>query len=341
MNRSKLIAVVLLVVFLLPTSIYFFKSCDKPSISAENNPKEELTLKTSATFNADSAFAYVQKQVDFGPRVPNSTSHKACGDWLIAKLKQFGASVTVQSFAATAYNGTKLQARNIIGSLNPSATKRILLAAHWDTRHVADKDSDAYQSKPFDAANDGASGVGVLLELVRAVQANAQKPTVGIDVIFFDVEDYGAPENSNADPSGQYWCLGSQYWAKNLHQPNYSAYFGILLDMVGGKNAHFTKEGTSMTYARDVTNQIWNVASKLGYNQFFIEQETGGITDDHSAVNEIAKIPMVDIIEYNTSHPDKVFGDYHHTHNDNMQLIDKQTLKAVGQTVMQVIFQEE
>ncbi|MFN8353899.1 MAG: M28 family peptidase [Spirosomataceae bacterium] len=340
MKRSQLIAIGLLVVFVLPIGAYFFKSCEKPHTSAEATT-DEAPLAAAPAFNADSAYAYVQKQVDFGPRVPNSAAHRACGDWLIAKLKQFGAEVTVQSFTAKAYNGTSLQARNIIGSINPTASKRILLAAHWDTRPFADKDSTTYQKKPFDAANDGASGIGVLLELVRTIQANVQKPNVGVDVIFFDVEDYGAPENSNDDPSGKFWCLGSQYWVKNLHKPNYSAYFGILLDMVGGKNAHFTKEGTSMMYAGEVTNQIWKIASKLGYNTFFIDQETGGITDDHSAVNEIAKIPMVDIIEYNTTHPDKVFGDYHHTHLDNMQLIDRPTLKAVGQTVLQVLYQQE
>lgn len=339
MKKQQLIALFLLFIFVLSFGGYYLNSCSKPSSSEPNT--EQVALVSSPIFSADSAYKFIEKQVAFGPRVPNSSAHVQCGDWLIATLKQFGAEVTVQDFTATAYNGAKLKARNIIGSLNPSATKRILLAAHWDTRPFASKDSTKYNSKPFDAANDGASGVGVLLELVRVIQQSTKKPNVGVDIIFFDVEDYGAPENSHADPSGKFWCLGSQYWAKNLHKPNYSAYYGILFDMVGGKNAHFTKEGTSLMYARDVMNQIWQLASRLGYNQYFIDQETTGITDDHSAVNEIAKIPMVDIIEYNISHPDKVFGDYHHTHLDNMSLIDQKTLKAVGQTALQVLYQEE
>lgn len=338
MRKTQLIAFLLLLILGLSYLGVYIRNLPGDTTPSDTADK---AAPVAPVLLADSAYSFVAQQVAFGPRVPNSTSHQRCGDWLVSKLQSYGARVEVQSFVATAFDGTKLKARNIIGSLNPSATKRILLAAHWDTRPFSDKDSTQYHNKPFDAANDGASGVGVLLEIARVIHNSANKPSVGVDIIFFDVEDYGAPENSSADPTGKFWCLGSQYWAANPHVAGYSAYFGILLDMVGGKSAQFAKEGTSLMYARDLTNRIWQTAQQLGFQNYFIDLESPGITDDHTAVNDIAKIPMVDIIEFNTAHPEKIFGDYHHTRFDNMSLIDKNTLRAVGQTVLEVIYQEQ
>jgi glutaminyl-peptide cyclotransferase len=338
MRKTQLIALLLLLIFGLSYLGIYVRNLPAGSSTPDSKP---ISQSQTPSIVADSAYSFINQQVSFGPRVPNTIPHQRCGDWLISKLKSYGATVQVQSFTATAFDGTKLKARNIIGAINPSATKRILLAAHWDTRPFSDKDSTQYHNKPFDAANDGASGVGVLLEIARVIHNSTNKPTVGVDIIFFDVEDYGAPENSSSDPTGKFWCLGSQYWAKNPHLQGYSAYFGILLDMVGAKAAKFTKEGTSMMYARDLTNRIWQTAQSLGFQDFFIDQESPGITDDHTAVNDIAKIPMVDIIEFNTARPDKIFGDYHHTRQDNIALIDRATLRAVGQTVLEILYQEE
>jgi hypothetical protein len=319
-------------------------ACDKKERRVEENtsPPPVITV-TAPIFNADTAYAFIEKQVDFGPRVPNTQPHRQCGDYLITTLKQYGANVTVQDFVAEAYNGTKLQSRNIIASYFPNATKRILLAAHWDTRHVADKDV-VDQNKPIDGANDGASGVGVLLEIARIMQADTMKPNVGVDIILFDSEDYGEPETSQPEdiPNRNnkiFWCLGSQYWSKNKHVPNYSAYYGILLDMVGAKGATFAKEGTSMEYAASVVERVWNIAQALGYGGMFINRNSPGITDDHVFVNRDAKIPMIDILDYDSAGED-YFGPYHHTHADNMQIIDKTTLKAVGQTVLQTLYEE-
>ncbi|MFT4032311.1 MAG: M28 family peptidase [Siphonobacter sp.] len=316
----------------------FLQSCKEKAKNSESTT-QEVQLAAAPTFNADSAYAFVQKQVDFGPRIPNSKAHQACGDWLAAKLKSYGFSVTEQKFTETAYDGTKLNGRNIIGSTNPEAAKRILLAAHWDTRPFADKDTDPkYKDKPFDGANDGGSGVGVLLEIARNIQSKSLT-NVGIDIIFFDAEDWGEKEGVQPSGNKNYWALGSQYWAKNLHKPGYSAYYGILLDLVGAKGAQFPQEGGSMQYAPSVVQNIWSIASRLGYDQYFISVPGGGLNDDHTAVNEVAKIPMVDIVEMKPNNP-KTFGDYHHTHSDNMQVIDKGVMKAVGQTVTQVLYQE-
>ncbi len=336
MKKKQLLSIALLAVFVLPLGAYFIKSCDKNTPQSQSS---QADLLPAPAFNADSAFSQVAQQVAFGPRIPNSKAHEACGDWLGQQLKKYGCLVTDQRFETKAYDGTKIKARNIIGSINPNASKRILLAAHWDTRPFADKDTAQFKDVKFDGANDGGSGVGVLLEIARTIQASGQKPSVGIDIIFFDAEDWGEKHDAPAtSPTENYWCLGSQYWAKNLHKPGYTATYGILLDMVGAKGAVFPKEGTSMMYASGVVDAVWGIAQKIGYGSMFSYVQGGGLTDDHTAVNEIAKIPMIDIVEMNPQSGD--FGAYHHTHNDNMGVIDPKTLKAVGQVVLQVLYQE-
>lgn len=282
-------------------------------------------------FNPDSAYAFVAEQVAFGPRVPNSTAHRQAGDKIIQRLEDYGANVTVQEFQATTYDGVVLSLRNIMGSVNPSAKKRILIAAHWDTRPWASKDADD-PKQAFDGANDGASGVGVMLEMARTIQAFDSLPGVGLDLLFFDGEDWGEEGGGNSDT----WCLGSQYWSKN--KGNYAAYYGILLDMVGGKNAQFPYEGISKQYAKKILQKVWTEASNIGYGNYFVPKNEGQIADDHFYVNTIAKIPMIDIIHWEPGAG--YFGDWHHTTRDNMEIIDKNTLKAVGQTVLHVIYQE-
>jgi glutaminyl-peptide cyclotransferase len=312
-------------------------------LSCKNNKSESTTttqqvaLVKAPAFNADSAYFFTEKQVKFGPRVPNTPAHAKCGDWMVTTLKKYGFETTEQSFKATTFDGKNINGRNIIGSFNPSAAKRILLAAHWDARPFADKDS-VNKNGAIDAANDGASGVGVLLEVARAINETKDKPNIGVDIIFFDAEDWGEKQDMNSSTEKVFWCLGSQHWAKTPHKENYSAYFGILLDMVGAKGATFPKEGYSKQYAASITDDIWNIASQLGYSQYFIQAEGGAITDDHQFVNEIAKIPMVDILHQQLGSKNTFF-DHHHTHGDTMDKIDKNTLKAVGQTLVQVLYQ--
>lgn len=303
---------------------------NKPDDNVITDKPVEKPIVQAPQFNQDSAYFFIEKQVSFGPRIPNTANHVRCSDYLVRTLQRYGTKVIEQDFQAKTYDGKMLRSKNIIASINPEATKRILLAAHWDTRPWSDED-DKNPAKTFDGANDGASGVGVLIEIARVINSSAKKPAVGIDIILFDAEDYGKSEHQNS------YCLGSQYWAKNKHVPNYSAYYGILLDMVGAKDARFSKEGVSMEFAPSIVNKVWDQASALGYNQYFIHQVAGAITDDHLYVNKEAKIPMIDIIEYD---PGSGFGDYWHTQNDNMQVIDRNTLKAVGQTLLQVLYNE-
>lgn len=311
--------------------------------SRQNNISKSDTVEVAeniipAPFNADSAFNFVKKQTDFGPRVPNSQASKQCAAWLESTLKRFSPAVKVQSFDARAYNGTILHLKNIIGSFNPGAEKRILLCSHWDSRPYADYDPDiANHRKPIDGANDGASGVGVLLEIAR--QLSISSPAVGIDIVFFDGEDYGAPEDEQSLVEDD-WCLGSQYWSRNPHAPAYSARFGILLDMVGAPSATFTKEGVSMYYAADYVNRVWHIASQLGYGSYFVNEETAAIIDDHTYINELRQIPTLDIIHHDPTTRSGFFQHWH-TVSDNIQGIEKETLLAVGQTVLTTVYREK
>ncbi len=315
-------------------------------VACENEPKvEDNTLKitekniVAPDFNADSAYQYVKSQVDFGPRVPNSESHVKCANYLISEMKKYADSVYVQQFTANAYNGDKLKAKNIIAEFNSNQTNRILLFAHWDSRPYADHSENPEEWEvPIDGANDGASGVGVLMEIARNL--HAKMPTVGVDIIFFDVEDYGQADHKNLPYQEDTWCLGSQYWSKNKHIPGYYAKYGILLDMVGAKNAFFTKEGTSVYFAPSIVDRVWKIAEKSGYGNFFLNQKTSPVTDDHYYVNILAQIPSIDIIQHDPT-TESGFGAYWHTHNDNMSIIDKVTLQAVGQTVLELIYSEK
>jgi Zn-dependent M28 family amino/carboxypeptidase len=341
MKKIFYFAIVLLTVFACkPTQEQETPQDQEPNTQTQTNTPPATPKVPS--FNADTAFFYIEKQVSFGPRVPNSTAHSQCADYLVATLQKLGASTQVQNFEAKSFDNKTWQGKNIIASINPDAKKRILLAAHWDSRRFSDKEKDTtLHKKPIDAADDGASSVAVILEILRAIQTAPEKPWVGIDVIFFDLEDDGTPEGTTSESeSNDFWCLGSKYWSKNKHQPNYSAYFGILLDMVGAKGATFYKEPFSLEFAEGVVNEVWQTAQRLGYGNYFINQKAqisfGGIMDDHFYVNRDAKIPMIDIINYGGS-----FAPHHHTQNDNINIIDKNTLKAVGQTVLQVIYQQE
>ncbi len=306
--------------------------------NGEDRKKEKKQVQVPS-FSADSAYTYTGEQVAFGPRVPNSEAHQKCAQYLENQLKQFGADVIVQNAELRAFDNTLLHAKNIIGQYKPELNNRVLLFAHWDSRPFADQCEDKSKIKePILGANDGASGVGVLLEIARHLQT--ADLAIGVDIIFFDAEDYGMPEFYEGDYVADSWCLGSQYWGKNPHKPNYYAKYGILLDMVGGTNAMFYRERYSMQFAPRVVKKIWQTAGDLGYSNNFVYQDGGMITDDHVYVNKYRNIPCVDIIQHDPS-TDSNFASYWHTHHDNMDAVDKNTLKAVGQTLLQVLYSEE
>lgn len=347
--KAKQIGAIVLVALFVGSTVYVGCNDDKKQTTQQRPKQPEKKEITAPFFQADSAYSFIEKQVAFGPRVPGTTAHKSCGDWLTGRLKAYGASIEEQTTSLKTFDGTNIPVRNIIASYNLDKPNRIMLCAHWDSRPYGDKDKNsALWKKPIDGANDGGSGVGVLLEIAR--QLGLSPTQIGVDLIFFDAEDLGTAEFAQNtqevlnDGFTSSWCLGSQYWAKQKHVANYNARFGILLDMVGAENATFNKEKFSTQNAPDVVNLIWNTANKLGYASTFTTDEIEGVVDDHVFVTK-GGIRCIDIIDTKPQIMAMglggyVFGSYHHTHNDNMSIIDKSTLTAVGQTVLQVIYNQ-
>jgi hypothetical protein len=289
-----------------------------------------------AAFNPDTAYAYVAAQAAMGPRTPGSEAQRKCAAWMEGKRRQFCDTVYRQSVTVTGGDKKKLPCINLIGSIHPQAQRRVLLLTHWDSRPWADEDTKD-KDKPIIAADDAGSGVGVLLEVARALKSKPLPADVGIDIFFTDVEDYGKTEWGENS-----YCLGTQYWAQHPHVPGYKANYGILLDMVGGRGSTFPMEQTSSQYpgAGRVQQNVWQAASRAGYSSFFPYQASqGGVTDDHKFVNEMAHIPTIDIIALSNA-TRTGFPAHWHTHADNMSIIDKSTLQAVGQTLLQVLAEE-
>ena len=303
--------------------------------------KESILERRSAPdFNADSAYLFIDRQVAFGPRVPNSPGHEACGDWIIGEMERHGAAVTVQRGRVKAFDGTVLDIRNLIGAWHPERKNRVMLYAHWDTRPFADKDT-VRQREPTDGANDGGSGVGVLLEVARHLNDSTLPTDLGVDVIFFDAEDYGSPEWATTQQRDfRDWCLGSQFWANQPHEIGYAARYGILLDMVGAEGAVFNREGTSMAFAPSIVKKIWSAAERLGHGDFFQTAITPETIDDNLFVSQLAGIPSANIVHYQVQVLPMGYGPFHHTHQDNMAIIDTATLRAVGETVMDVVWND-
>jgi len=252
-------------------------SCQEEKKSTQSVKKQTKKPVEVPVFNVDSAYHFIQEQVDFGPRYLSSKGWEQCGDYLVQKLSAYTPHVQEQNSRITTYDGKSHTLRNIIASFSPEKNNRILLCAHWDTRHVADHD-DARQNEPILGANDGGSGVGVLIEIARLLSQKESR--MGIDIILFDAEDYGDP-NSSSPNSATSWCIGSKYWSENPHVPNYYAQYGILLDMVGAKDARFTHEGLSRNYAQRILKKVWKTAHNLGHSEYFAYQMTPQIIDDH------------------------------------------------------------
>ncbi len=314
-------------------------ACHTPKKTQDESP-----AVVKIQFNADSAYQFCQQQCDFGPRVMNSEAHERCAQWIAQKFQQYGYEVTLQKADLKGYDGTILKSTNIIAtapSKDSEDKTRLLLCAHWDSRPWADNDPDsANWHKPVMAANDGASGVGVMLELARLLQMH-DSLNVAVDFVCFDAEDWGAPQWTNKNDADS-WALGAQHWAASFNAqsstPSYQ--YAILLDMVGGQGAKFYHEAFSLDHARPIVEKVWQAAAAAGYGSFFPSQTGGYVTDDHVPVNEVAHIPCIDIINHYPDCPQSSFGPTWHTINDDMPHLDKNTLQAVGQTLVQVLFSE-
>lgn len=307
----------------------------------QGNRPDTIPMQPCPKFVAENAMRSIVGQCELGPRVPGTPAWEACGDSIVAWFSALGLSIEEQRTTVTIYDGSTLPCRNITASLNPDNRDRILLCAHWDSRPWADNDPDEANHKtPVLAANDGASGVAVMLELAR-ILSNADSIRTGIDFVCFDTEDCGTPQwyEGEQDEEENTWCLGSRIWAQQAEANGYKARFGILFDMVGGRGSTFSQEGFSLRYAKPVTSMLWHIAQQIGYGHFFPLREGNYITDDHVNVNHIAHVPCIDIVPYHTDGPSS-FGPTWHTLNDTPDNIDTNVLEAVGQSVLQLIYND-
>lgn len=283
-------------------------------------PDAESSVETM--FSADSAYSYASRQVSFGPRVPGSGSHASCGDWLVEKLKETGADVAQQTSTLTTFDGTSIPMRNIIARFNPNAESRVLLLAHWDTRPWADNDPNPNNHKtPIAGANDGASGVAVLLELARVL--GKSNLTAGVDILLCDAEDWGTENNDES------WAMGARYFAQEAQKDGYLPEAAILVDMVGAPDATFMREFFSQRSNPALADEIWAIGNSLGYGGMFVNRMGSAVNDDHVELIK-AGIPAIDIIDYREG---QGFFQGWHTLADNMDAISRETLGAVGKVL--------
>jgi len=304
----------------------------KEEPTSDTSPATTKTTVQIPAFSGDNAYANVEKQLAFGFRIPGTEEHKECGEWIISTMEAHGAKVKKQNFKSSFLGKTNVPSFNIMAQINPDKNKRILLGAHWDSRLIAEKD-DERQDEPIPGADDGASGVAVMLEIARLLSENPVD--MGVDFLFFDAEDQGSKD----DKVGDSWAQGAQYWGKNKVPRGYMPEYGILLDMVGSEGAVFGREGYSHQNAKRYQDKIWTLAKRMGYSDFFRDDVTGAVMDDHFWVMKNGGIPMIDIINQKPGDRSS-FGDYHHTHDDNIDIISKRTLRVVGQVVTAALYNE-
>ena len=315
--------------FLFLTLMTLWTGCtqDTPKPQQKKDSSSSTTVHVPA-FDGKKAFSYLTAQTDFGPRNPGSSGHEKCLQYLQTEMQRYADKVTLQPFSSVGYEGQELQLTNVISTFNPKATTRILLLAHWDTRPRADQDLDPKKrNNPILGANDAASGVAILMEIGR--QLKAQSPSVGVDLLFDDGEDYGK-HNDNEN-----YLLGARYFAKHL-PPGYKPIYGILLDMVGDKQLELAKEKYSLQYAPDIVELVWSTARALGVYQF-VDREQNWVTDDHLPLNEVG-IKTIDLIDFD--YPDET-NKYWHTTEDTPDKCSAESLEAVGTVLLHVIYNQQ
>ena len=299
--------------------------------------------RPKTAFDAQAAMGYVKTQLDFGPRVPGTPAHVKAGDWLVAEMKKRADTVIVQSWTQTTRNGTQLPLRNVFARINPAATQRVLFLTHWDTRPVADEDTNlGARSQPIPGANDGASGVALLMAIADALKKTP--PAVGVDLLFVDGEDWGTFE---ADNDGAYpdALFGSQYFADNLPSPDYKPLFGVLFDMIGDADLQIYREGYSVQNAPEIVTRVWETADQLGYGRYFINENGDAITDDHLPLQKKG-LRVIDVIDIqygplSSKGPlTRAYPNYHHTMQDTFDKVSPKSLQVVGDVALTLVTEQ-
>jgi hypothetical protein len=308
-----------LLVFMLVFLLVFMLACGTPG----DAPKATAT----PPFSADSAMSYIRAQLAFGPRVPGTAPARKAGDWIVAHLKSTADTVIEQSWIHTTAKGMKLPLRNIFARFRPGAKDRVLYVTHWDTRPVADSDPDlAKRDLPIPGANDGASGVGLLLALADALKK--VPPGVGVDLLFVDGEDYGTFGPPDVDV-----LIGSTYFASHLPEPGYKPLYGVLWDMIGDADLKVYQEINSVQVAPEVVQRVWSQARDLGYESYFDAQAKYPITDDHVPLNK-AGLRVIDVIDIDYVSPSM---NYHHTMQDTIDKVSAKSLKVMGDVALALV----
>jgi Zn-dependent M28 family amino/carboxypeptidase len=272
-------------------------------------------------FDAEASMRYIQAQLEFGPRIPGTPSHRQAGDWIEAQMRARADTVIVQEWTHVTKDGDSLPMKNVFARFNPGAAQRILYLAHWDTRPVSDAASDrAERALPVPGANDGASGVALLMGVADALRQ--QPATIGVDLLFVDGEDFG-DFSSNTDV-----LIGSKHFAQNLPSPDYRPLFGVLWDMIGDANLRIYQEGYSMERAPEIVSRVWQTAADLGYHETFVPTGGMSVTDDHIPLLD-AGLRVINVIDI----------DYpaHHTPRDTFDKVSRESMQIVGNVAMELI----
>ena len=276
-------------------------------------------------FDGAKALQYVETQLGFGPRIPNTEGHIRTGDWILQRLRATADSVEVQAWNHVSDDGDTLSLRNFIGRFRPEATQRILYVAHWDTRPKADRSSNmGRRQMPVPGANDGASGVALLLGVADALALNP--PSFGVDLLFVDGEDYG-DFGRDLDV-----LMGSRYYAEQLDPDVPKPLFAVVWDMVGDSDLRFHREPNSMRGAPEVVERVWAKARELGYGNIFRDESGPAMTDDHLPLQAVG-IRTIDVIDFSYGPG----NGYWHTTDDTADKVSAESLQAVGDVALALL----
>jgi hypothetical protein len=274
-------------------------------------------------FEGATAFGYIEQQLAFGPRVPGTEAHQKMAQWLDSLLRQRADTVIVQSWTHETTKGDKLPLKNFIARFNPAAQKRVLMLAHWDSRPVSDSPRSRDPARPVPGANDGGSGVALLLGVADALKR--APPSLGVDLLFVDGEDFGDFTKTPEDV-----LIGSRHYG--AHQlPGPKPLYAVLFDLVADKELQLYQEGNSLIGAPEVVDLVWDTAKDLGYAGFFVSSPRHTLVDDHIELQK-AGIRAVDVVDF----------DYPswHTPDDTIDKVSAGSLQVVGDVAMALIRRE-
>jgi glutaminyl-peptide cyclotransferase len=308
----------------LVLALFLALSCDRLS-----------SQRPRTSFDGGSAFEYIKAQVAFGPRVPGTTGHRRTGDWIVAQMRQRADTVIEQRWTHTTMTGEQLPMRNILARIRPSATDRVLYIAHWDTRPRADYDPiPENRSRPIDGANDGASGVALLIGVADALKKTP--PNVGVDLLFVDGEDYG---HFGDLATHKDVLIGATYFAEHLPSPGYHPIFGVVWDMVADLDQQFLHESQSVQGAPEVVARVWQTAADLGYAKHFLTQSAGSIDDDHVPLlrKGLRVIDVIDLRYGPLNASGNAVPNHHHTTNDTIDKVSAASLQVVGDVAVALV----